>query len=71
MSRLILDVSRCKGCSFCVISCPAKALESVDTLNAGGYRIVALNQSKCIGCGVCYTVCPDNVFEFVENEEGA
>lgn len=66
MAKLIVDAERCKSCSFCVISCPKKALKLSGKLNKGGYDYVECDDEKCIKCGICYTVCPDMVFEIIE-----
>ena len=59
MSKIIYDSARCKGCHFCVMACPHKAVSISDETNKKGYRIVAFNEAACKACGMCYMMCPD------------
>lgn len=63
MLKLRLNIERCKGCGFCIFSCPKEAIKSSEQLNKEGYNFVEVDNEKCIKCGICYSVCPDNVFE--------
>lgn len=65
MDKIKLDVSRCKGCGYCVANCPKKALSFTGVTGAKGYDTVQVDQEKCVGCGICYRVCPDCVFEIL------
>ena len=64
--RLKIHEDRCKGCGYCVASCPRKALFTADGINAKGYAYARVDRKKCVRCGVCYNVCPDYVFEIVK-----
>jgi phytoene dehydrogenase-like protein/NAD-dependent dihydropyrimidine dehydrogenase PreA subunit len=44
------DSDRCTGCGYCLLSCPAGAIQSE------GW--VSIDEDKCTRCGVCPTVCP-------------
>lgn len=46
-----LDVSRCKGCTHCIMRCPTEAIRVRD-----GHAVI--NEDKCIDCGQCIRVCP-------------
>lgn len=60
------NLERCKGCYYCVASCPKKAI-SISTLkNAKGYNYVVVDQDLCIACGNCFEVCPDFVYEILK-----
>lgn len=61
-----LRIAQCKGCGYCVESCPKAALQLGDQLNKQGYRYILLDEGLCVVCGICRTVCPDNVFAFTE-----
>lgn len=58
-----LHVERCKGCTYCIMACPQKALNLGEELNQMGYQVIKVNDEKCVSCGICYTVCPELVFE--------
>jgi 2-oxoglutarate ferredoxin oxidoreductase subunit delta len=55
-----LTEERCKGCSFCVVFCPTKALVMGGRMNSKGYRLPELAYpEKCNGCDMCGLFCPD------------
>ncbi len=50
----------CKGCLYCVNTCPKKVLGTTDAVNSKGYQYaVPVNPEECIGCALCATICPD------------
>ncbi len=59
MRKVEYDISRCKGCHYCFVNCPTKAIERSGTANDKGYETVVFDNEKCIACGICYRVCPD------------
>lgn len=65
MGRVVVNFERCKGCSYCVISCKRNALFiDLSRRNRGGYPVVALAEDQqCSGCALCAEVCPDVVLE--------
>ncbi|MGI5122907.1 4Fe-4S binding protein [Treponema socranskii] len=61
--KLYIDVSRCKGCGYCINACPKNAIYVSKHINENGYNSIDVDRSKCVLCGNCYKVCPDYVFE--------
>ncbi len=58
--RIHLTEDRCKGCSYCVVFCPANALAMGGRLNMKGYHLPELvDPDKCNGCDRCGLFCPD------------
>ncbi len=48
---VLLDVSRCNGCTTCLKHCPTEAIRIKD-----GHAVI--DQGRCIDCGECIRVCP-------------
>lgn len=60
----------CKGCAYCVDTCPAGLISIGNKFNKSGYFFAeAENSEKCSGCAMCATVCPDIAIE-VYRENG-
>jgi len=54
----------CKGCGFCVKSCPKKVLEVTQEVNMLGYKYVSpIHVQDCIACKMCAVICPDAAVE--------
>ena len=68
-TELIVHEQRCKGCGFCIITCPKKAISLSEDFNESSYQYAVVDRALCVKCGSCYTVCPDGVFEILEVEE--
>ena len=47
----------CIGCSKCVETCPADAIELND------YGAAQVDESKCISCEACITECPQGIIQ--------
>ena len=65
MEKIKLDLEKCKGCYYCVHSCPAGSISISQNTNRKGFRVVKIDREKCIQCGICYRVCPDYVLELL------
>ena len=67
MSKIKLDVSRCKGCFLCTSVCPKGVLIPSSQLGEKGFGTVQLkDEENCIGCGACYKMCPDYCIEITD-----
>lgn len=49
----------CKGCDFCVKSCPPEVLGFSTDINERGYRYSFYIGDGCTGCGICFYNCPE------------
>lgn len=63
MAKVEVKQERCKGCYYCVESCPKKALNISEKKNGKGYTCVEWDENLCVACGTCFEVCPDFVYE--------
>jgi 2-oxoglutarate ferredoxin oxidoreductase subunit delta len=67
--RIRIDAELCKGCAYCVQSCPAGIISISEKFNKSGYFFAKVEHpGKCAGCAICATVCPDIAIEvYTEN----
>ncbi|MCB5713534.1 4Fe-4S dicluster domain-containing protein [Lactonifactor longoviformis] len=66
MEKIKIHTMRCKGCYYCVESCPKHALAVSAHKNDKGYNYVEVKDELCVACGTCFEVCPDFVYEVLE-----
>ena len=65
-----IDASVCKGCRFCVKTCPKDCLYIGSHINKLGYQFAQFKDNGCIGCGLCFYVCPEpGTFTVYKGEE--
>lgn len=50
---VLLDSSKCTGCTTCLKHCPTEAIRIKD-----GHAVI--NDARCIDCGECIRMCPHN-----------
>lgn len=69
MSKVTINIEKCKGCGLCSNACPKKILRLGEKTNVVGYNFAeCVDESKCIACGFCYTICPDVAITITETE---
>jgi 2-oxoglutarate ferredoxin oxidoreductase subunit delta len=49
----------CKGCGYCILACPTKALKRSNKLNSRGIEVPLIEEEKCNRCHLCELSCPD------------
>jgi len=54
-----MESELCKGCDFCVVTCPPEVLKMSTDINSRGYRFSIYIGKDCTGCGICYYNCPE------------
>ncbi len=65
-----IDSNRCKGCGYCVITCPRGIIRIGDRLNAAGYYVAeVVKPDECTGCALCAEICPDVAIEVWREEK--
>jgi len=53
-STLELDISKCTGCTMCLIVCPHAVFAMVEK------KAKIIDRDACMECGACALNCPDN-----------
>ena len=62
--KVVIDRERCKGCSYCVDSCPEGVLAIDRKFNSAGFFPARSRRSeRCTGCAICARICPDIAIE--------
>jgi len=62
--KIIIDAELCKGCKYCVMSCPNGSITIHDKFNSMGYFPAHFtHHEKCTGCAICAMMCPDIAIE--------
>jgi phytoene dehydrogenase-like protein/NAD-dependent dihydropyrimidine dehydrogenase PreA subunit len=56
--NILIDKTRCTGCSYCVVACPGQAI----TLEIQAEIRPEIDVKSCTLCGDCVHICPNNVF---------
>ncbi len=62
-SRIEIRQAWCKGCEFCVSTCPH------DVLRMDGITVVVEHPEKCTDCELCVWICPDFAIQLVEEDK--
>lgn len=54
----------CKGCMYCIDTCPAGIISIGKRFNKSGYFPASVDHmEKCTGCAMCAHVCPEIAIE--------
>ena len=62
--QIVIDPQRCKGCQFCMVTCPKKEIILSEEFNDKGYHFVRFeDKGECTGCAMCGRICPDMAIE--------
>ena len=60
----------CKGCGYCVDTCPKQVFElkeTPDQMNSKGYFVpIIAHPEACTKCRMCELICPDFAIEVEE-----
>jgi 2-oxoglutarate ferredoxin oxidoreductase subunit delta len=68
--RIEIDRELCKGCKYCVLSCPEKVIVIDTEFNRMGYFPArAIHLERCTGCTLCAQVCPEIAIEVWRGED--
>ncbi|MBM4330914.1 MAG: ferredoxin family protein [Deltaproteobacteria bacterium] len=64
MGKILIDQERCKGCQFCLDTCPKKLIHISEEFNEKGYHFALFKESEeCSACTMCGRICPDMAIE--------
>jgi 2-oxoglutarate ferredoxin oxidoreductase subunit delta len=62
--KIVIDRALCKGCKYCIMSCPSHAITLDEKFNdAGFFTAVFSHPEKCTGCAICANMCPEIAIE--------
>ena len=58
--RITIERELCKGCKYCVLSCPMGVIVIESEFNASGFfPAKAECMEQCTGCALCAQMCPE------------
>ncbi len=58
--KITIDRDLCKGCRYCILSCPKGVITIDSEFNASGYFPARVKEiAKCSGCALCAQMCPE------------
>jgi 2-oxoglutarate ferredoxin oxidoreductase subunit delta len=74
LGNVVIEEESCKGCRYCVITCP-RGLIQIDesSINLRGYNPARFRNSEdkpCLGCALCAEICPDVLIEVYREKKG-
>ncbi|MFA5353008.1 MAG: ferredoxin family protein [Thermodesulfovibrionales bacterium] len=66
---IVINRELCKGCTYCVRSCPKGCIEIDNGFNEMGYFPAMFSAPEgCIGCAICARMCPEIAIEVWKSE---
>jgi 2-oxoglutarate ferredoxin oxidoreductase subunit delta len=58
--RITIERELCKGCKYCVLSCPKGVIVIESEFNTSGFfPAKAEHMGQCTGCALCAQMCPE------------
>ncbi len=58
--KIEINKEVCKGCGYCVETCPKSVIAIGKIFNKMGYFVAEIvSPLNCIGCAACAEICPD------------
>ncbi|OGW57492.1 MAG: hypothetical protein A2Z09_03835 [Nitrospirae bacterium RBG_16_43_8] len=62
--KIVIDKQLCKGCKYCVMTCPMGVIAIEGQFNKMGYfTAYPKHMGKCTGCALCALMCPELAIE--------
>ena len=62
--KIKINAELCKGCTYCVDTCPMGVIVIRRRFNKSGIFPVAVQHpEKCTGCAMCAKMCPEIAIE--------
>lgn len=62
--KILIDRELCKGCKYCILSCPNAVIVIEEKFNSKGFFTASVrHMNKCTGCAMCAEMCPEIAIE--------
>lgn len=62
--KIRIDRELCKGCKYCVLSCPHGLIAIEEKFNVKGFFPASFKaEERCTGCAMCAEMCPEIAIE--------
>ncbi len=69
--RIVIDREMCKGCEYCMITCPLGIIMIEENFNKKGFMpAFCVDPEKCTGCSMCARMCPEIAIEVYRENNG-